>query len=205
MTTSTVMPGLGHNGGPPLTGITGSPWLAGAPAYISRRKRPITTSGQARTGEWVLRFERSTPPFIEPLMGWTGGEDALSQVEITFNSRDEAIRYAEREGLLYRVEGGITGERTPLPVLARRSVQVKAHHAARWRSERIPAARATEIRPSWPKQADDPEKFAAVDEAATEFPAEPSPRAGRLGREAPVPASPGRADGATLLEKGGQP
>ena len=69
MTMSTAKPGIGHNGGPPLTGITNSPWLVGAPARIVRRKRPITTSGQARTGEWVLRFERGTPPFVEPLMG----------------------------------------------------------------------------------------------------------------------------------------
>jgi hypothetical protein len=29
----------------------------------------------------------------------------LTQVELTFASRDEAVRYAEREGLTYRVEG----------------------------------------------------------------------------------------------------
>jgi hypothetical protein len=38
-------------------------------------------------------------------MGWTGGEETLAtQVELHFGSRDEAIAYAEREGLSYRVE-----------------------------------------------------------------------------------------------------
>ena len=52
----------------------------------------------------MLRFERRTPPFIEPLMGWTGGDDTLVQVELSFRSRDEAIGYAERQGFLFRVE-----------------------------------------------------------------------------------------------------
>ena len=33
------------------------------------------TSGNARSGQWKLRFEPQSPPFVEPLMGWTGGED----------------------------------------------------------------------------------------------------------------------------------
>jgi hypothetical protein len=36
-------------------------------------------------------------------MGWTAGDDTLAQVELTFDSRDQAIAYAEREGLPYRV------------------------------------------------------------------------------------------------------
>ena len=104
MTMSTRVPGLGHNAGP-LSPVGHPIWPDGTQGLIARRKHPATTSGRARTQQWVLRFERRTPPFIEPLMGWTGGDDTLVHVELTFGSRDEAVRYAEREGLAYRVEG----------------------------------------------------------------------------------------------------
>jgi ETC complex I subunit conserved region len=103
MTATTATPGIGHNARP-LPPVGHPIWPDGAEAVIARRKRPVWTSGQARTGEWVLRFERRTPPFIEPLMGWTGGDDTLAQVELSFRSRDEAIAYAERQGLAIRVE-----------------------------------------------------------------------------------------------------
>jgi hypothetical protein len=98
MTTSTRVPGLGHNA-IPVSPVGHPIWPDGTQALIARRKHPVTTSGRARIQQWVLRFERQTPPFIEPLMGWTGGDDTLAaQVELTFSSRDEAVRYAEREG-----------------------------------------------------------------------------------------------------------
>jgi len=62
------------------------------------------TSGKARTKGWRLVFERRTAPFIEPLMGYTGGEDTLIQVELSFPTLQSAIRYAERQGLTYVVQ-----------------------------------------------------------------------------------------------------
>ncbi len=72
---------------------------------IFRRTRPVTTSGRAGTDQWILRFERRRPQIIEPLMGWTADDDTLTQVELKFNSREEAVAYAEREGLAYRAQG----------------------------------------------------------------------------------------------------
>ncbi|NNM75186.1 NADH dehydrogenase ubiquinone Fe-S protein 4 [Enterovirga aerilata] len=85
--------------------VAASHWRGDEQAIIFRRGRAPMTSGSAGAREWVLRFERRTAPFIEPLMGWTGGEEPLAQIELTFDSREAAIRYAEREGLSYRVEG----------------------------------------------------------------------------------------------------
>jgi ETC complex I subunit conserved region len=100
--------GTGHNDPPqPVC----PPWLAGAEARIARRERVVTTSGRARAHEWVLRFERRSPPVIEPLMGWTGGDDTLAtQVELRFDSLDEAVGYAQRQGLSYRVQKEPAGE-----------------------------------------------------------------------------------------------
>lgn len=97
--------GLGHNRPPISHLIPGQPWPQDAQAMIFRRTQPVTTSGRAGTNQWILRFERRLPQTIEPLMGWTADDDTLTQVELRFNSREEAIAYAEREGLAYRVEG----------------------------------------------------------------------------------------------------
>jgi hypothetical protein len=38
-------------------------------------------------------------------MGWTGGDDTLAQVGLTFQSADEAVAYARRQGLKFVVHG----------------------------------------------------------------------------------------------------
>lgn len=83
----------------------------GAFAEIARPCRSATTSAKARTREWVLRFERRTPDFIEPLMGWTGGDDTLQQVVLTFPDKASAIAYAERQGLAYRMRESAEAKR----------------------------------------------------------------------------------------------
>lgn len=105
--------GLGHNN-PPVAVPPG--WLAGRTARIRRRGRSVDTAGRARTGTWLLTVERETPPEIEPLMGWTAGDDPLAtQVQLIFPTRAQAIAYAERQGLAYTVEPetAVTG---PTPV-----------------------------------------------------------------------------------------
>jgi hypothetical protein len=77
-----------------------------AVAQIYKPARSVTTSGNARANGWRLVFERRDAPFIEPLMGYTGGGDTLTQVELEFPTLQSAIRYAERQGLSYRAEEG---------------------------------------------------------------------------------------------------
>lgn len=78
-----------------------------AVARIYKPSRSVMTSGKARTKGWKLRFEPRRAPFIEPLMGWTGSDDTLTQVELSFPTLDSAVRYAERQGLAYVVEGNV--------------------------------------------------------------------------------------------------
>lgn len=73
-------------------------------ARIYKPARSVMTSGKARTKHWRLAFERRTGPFIEPLMGYTGGDDTLTQVELSFPTMESAISYAERQGLAYVVQ-----------------------------------------------------------------------------------------------------
>ena len=76
-----------------------------AVAVIYHPARSAMTSGLANTRQWKLRFERRSALFIEPLMGWTGCDDTLTQVELTFRSAEEAVAYARRQGLKFVVHG----------------------------------------------------------------------------------------------------
>ena len=61
-------------------------------------------SGKAKTGYWVLEFEPEKPRKIDPLMGFTSSGDMRTQVRLSFPTREEAVAYAEREGIPYRIE-----------------------------------------------------------------------------------------------------
>ena len=73
-------------------------------ARIFSPSKNAMQSGRARTGQWVLEFERETPRRIEPLMGYTSSSDMKSQIRLDFDSLEDAVAYAEREGLAYHVE-----------------------------------------------------------------------------------------------------
>jgi hypothetical protein len=73
-------------------------------ARIYQPAKTATQSGSARTKLWVLEFEPASPREIDPLMGWTSSSDMKSQVRLQFGDKDEAIAYAIRHGLAFRVE-----------------------------------------------------------------------------------------------------
>ncbi len=61
-------------------------------------------SGKAKTGLWVLEFEPEKPRKIDPLMGYTTSGDMKSQVRLDFDTLEDAVAYAERNGIPHRVE-----------------------------------------------------------------------------------------------------
>jgi hypothetical protein len=91
--------------GAPRRASTRSVFPDDALAVIYKPVRSAMTSGKARTRDWKLRFEPRSRPLIEPLMGWTGCDDTLSQVELTFPSAAAAVAYARRHGLRYLLQG----------------------------------------------------------------------------------------------------
>jgi hypothetical protein len=80
-------------------------------ARIYKPARGATSSGTARTKRWLLVFDQNTPREIEPLMGWTSSRDTRQQVRLSFDTREEAIAYAERNNIPYRVEEPQTPKR----------------------------------------------------------------------------------------------
>ncbi len=61
-------------------------------------------SGWAKTKRWVLKFEQQSAKSHDPLMGWTSNDDTLTQVTLTFETKDEAIAYAQRHGIDFDLE-----------------------------------------------------------------------------------------------------
>ena len=72
-------------------------------ARIYRPTRTAMQSGQAKTRQWVLEYEPEAPREVEPLMGFTSSGDMRSQIRLEFATKDEAIAYAGREGIPFRV------------------------------------------------------------------------------------------------------
>ncbi|MDO9708591.1 ETC complex I subunit [Paracraurococcus lichenis] len=73
-------------------------------ARIYMPPRNAMQSGRGRTQEWVLEFEPGEKQRLDPLMGWSGSGDTRGQVRLRFPTREEAIAYAEANGLRYEVE-----------------------------------------------------------------------------------------------------
>ena len=72
-------------------------------ARIYRPSRSAAQSGQAKDG-WVLEYEPEKAREIDPLMGWTSSSDMKAQVTLRFDSQEQAVAYAERHGVAYRIE-----------------------------------------------------------------------------------------------------
>ncbi|SDH73899.1 ETC complex I subunit [Roseospirillum parvum] len=75
-------------------------------ARTVRLFRPAKTamqSGRAKTRDWVMEFEPTTPRYHDPLMGWVGSVDTLGQVRLRFATREAALAYAKKHGLAVEI------------------------------------------------------------------------------------------------------
>ncbi len=73
-------------------------------ARIYQKPRNAMQSGQAGTESWMLEYETDNRARPDPLMGWIGGGSTLSQLRLTFATREDAVAYAEKRGLSYDIE-----------------------------------------------------------------------------------------------------
>jgi ETC complex I subunit conserved region len=73
-------------------------------ARIYRPTKTATQSGTALTQFWILEFAPEEAQNIEPLMGWTASGDMKRQIRLSFGSEEEAIAYAQKHAIAYRVE-----------------------------------------------------------------------------------------------------
>ena len=69
----------------------------------ARILRPAKTAMQSgrRNRKWVLEFEPATPRLPDPLMGWASAADTLDEIRLHFDTLEEAVAFARRNGLDY--------------------------------------------------------------------------------------------------------
>ena len=72
-------------------------------ARIYKPAKTAMQSGTARSRDWLLEFEPSEKQVVEPLMGWTSSGDTRRQVRLHFETREEAVAYAEAHEIPYQV------------------------------------------------------------------------------------------------------
>jgi ETC complex I subunit-like protein len=72
-------------------------------ARIYKPARTAMQSGQAKAKEWALDYEPEQAPTVEPLMGWTSSGDMRQQVHLSFDAKEEAVAYCERNAIAYQV------------------------------------------------------------------------------------------------------
>lgn len=71
------------------------------PARIYQPARNAMQSGKAKTKNWLLEFDADAPREADPLMGWTSSADTRQQLRMRFETKEQAIAYAERNGIAY--------------------------------------------------------------------------------------------------------
>ena len=60
--------------------------------------------GRAGGGRWLLEYESAAAREVDPLMGWTSSRDTREQLRLWFDSKEAALGYARKHGLMYTLE-----------------------------------------------------------------------------------------------------
>ena len=72
-------------------------------ARIYRPAKNAMQSGKAKTQDWLLEFEPKSARASDPLTGWTVTADTEGQIRLSFDSKDEAVAYAQAHGISFQV------------------------------------------------------------------------------------------------------
>jgi NADH dehydrogenase ubiquinone Fe-S protein 4 len=70
-------------------------------ARIYRPAKTAMQAGRGQTRKWLLDYEPASRRDPDPLMGWSSARDTLNEVRLRFDSLDEAVAFARKEGLDY--------------------------------------------------------------------------------------------------------
>ena len=68
-------------------------------ARIFQKPKNAMQSGRAGTQRWVLEYAPVEARKADPLMGWAGSGDTQRQLRLGFASQEEALAYAEKNGI----------------------------------------------------------------------------------------------------------
>ena len=60
-------------------------------------------SGRSKYNKWVLKFLDQKNQLKDTMMGWNGGSSTVSQIELKFSSKEEAVSYAKKNSIDYEI------------------------------------------------------------------------------------------------------
>nr|CAG4650486.1 EOG090X0DNW [Sida crystallina] len=86
----------------PITGVP-EEHIKTRHARIWKPVKHAMQSGTNNTHSWKLEFE-TRERWENPLMGWCSTGDPLSNVQLSFGTQEEAVKYCERMGYEYSVD-----------------------------------------------------------------------------------------------------
>ena len=72
-------------------------------AKIYKPAKTAMQSGRAKYNQWVLKFLDQKNPLKDTMMGWNGGSSTVSQIELKFSTKEEAVSYAQVNNIDYEV------------------------------------------------------------------------------------------------------
>ncbi len=72
-------------------------------ALIYKPSKTAMQSGYKTKDYWELKYLQTSKVFLDPLMGWSGSNDTKKQIILKFDTCEEAIGYAERNGIVYKI------------------------------------------------------------------------------------------------------
>ncbi|HUU25426.1 MAG TPA: ETC complex I subunit [Methyloceanibacter sp.] len=73
-------------------------------ARIFKPAQNVMQQGKGASQDWVLEYLPNQSRVIEPLMGWTSSGDTRRQVRMIFATKEEAVAFATRNGIPFRIE-----------------------------------------------------------------------------------------------------
>ena len=60
-------------------------------------------SGRSKYNKWILKISDSKNQTKDKMMGWNGGSNTTSQIQLQFKTKEDAINYAKSNNLDYEV------------------------------------------------------------------------------------------------------
>ena len=72
-------------------------------AKIYKPTKTAMQSGRAKYNKWVLKFLDQKNQLKDTMMGWNGGSSTVSQIELKFSTKEEAVSYAKKNNIDYEV------------------------------------------------------------------------------------------------------
>ena len=72
-------------------------------AKIYKPSKTAMQSGRSKFNKWVLKFSDKKNQRKDTMMGWNGGSSTVSQIELKFSSKEEAVNYAKKNSIDYEV------------------------------------------------------------------------------------------------------